>query len=208
MSTWTMKVERFHWKTWDMPRMWRASRRSGHMCHDSTSPGQRFCIGNLAIEWARERNFLTCSNALVNWGNPAATSHCASHSPSEIVDKNKDSRYKLQSNMIVNTVKWDSLQEKIHKSLNARGKASDSSSQLHDVCKGMVQSPIKRELKRLLTRALKRSSTNQSHGSVSAEKIACTCERFMKETELSVQWQRLISELSARIKISRGHEDV
>lgn len=44
-----------------------------------------WCVGSVSdFAFARAISRLTCSNALVNWGNPAATSHCASHSPSRI----------------------------------------------------------------------------------------------------------------------------
>lgn len=67
---------------------------------------------------------LTCSNALVNWGNPALTNHCASHSPSRINDKDV-SLLIFYGKKRFNKTFVGSMQ-KIHKSLTC-GKVGDSS---------------------------------------------------------------------------------
>jgi hypothetical protein len=53
---------------------WIRGKLTAHVCQVSRRPHAGARV---------HARILTCSNALVNCGNPAATSHCASHSPSK-----------------------------------------------------------------------------------------------------------------------------
>lgn len=58
--------------------------RRAHVCRDSRG-SKSDLHSDVLIAW---QLILTCSNALVNCGNPAVTSHCASHSPSRRTQEN------------------------------------------------------------------------------------------------------------------------
>lgn len=58
--------------------------RRAHVCRD-TRGSKSDLHSDFLIAW---QPILTCSNALVNCGNPAVTSHCASHSPSRRTREN------------------------------------------------------------------------------------------------------------------------
>lgn len=59
--------------------------RVGHMYVVNNRGSKSDLHSDVLIAW---QLILTCSNALVNCGNPAVTSHCASHSPSRRTQEN------------------------------------------------------------------------------------------------------------------------
>lgn len=81
-AVWTMKVKFFNVGNLHELKIavrYESFASRSDMC--VKTPGQ---IGYAHLSLA---DWLTCSNALVNWGNPAVTSHCASHSPSRMTEQ-------------------------------------------------------------------------------------------------------------------------
>ena len=59
---------------------------------DFSSGQSHIVLINRSLIYYFLSSFLTCSNALVNCGNPASTSHCASDSPSTKQTKEEETK--------------------------------------------------------------------------------------------------------------------